>query len=150
VTYFSDHSPYAYGRGSHPGVIHVGWLDNIHPFPKGAVDARLVEKMKLLASNAVELYRGKHICELCAEPAHLIKTMLPNRIVLDPNCSWARWAAERSSNGEIRVSWGGSVFAAPVLIIHYIEAHCYLPPTQFLKAVEAVSISQGFGNRSIL
>jgi hypothetical protein len=142
VTYFSDHSPYAYGHGSHPGVIHVGWLDNIHPFPTGAVDARLVEKMRLLASNPVELYRGKHICELCGEPAHLIKTMLPNRIVLDPNCSWARWAAERSSNGEIRVSWGGNVFAAPVLIIHYIEAHCYLPPTQFLKAVEAVSISQ--------
>jgi hypothetical protein len=27
-------------------------------------------------------------------------------------------------------------FAAPVLIVHYIEEHNYLPPTQFLQAVE--------------
>jgi hypothetical protein len=137
MTYFSDYSPYAYGHESHPGVVHVGWLDNVHPYAKGTVDARLIEKMKLLASNPVELYRGKHICELCAEPPDLVKTTLPNSVALDPNCSWARWVGLRSSNGEIRVSGEGVVFAAPVLIVHYIEAHSYLPPDQFLKAVEA-------------
>jgi hypothetical protein len=136
MTYFSDYSPYAYGHEAHPGVVHVGWLDNAHPYPQGTVDARLIEKMKLLASNPVELYRGKHICELCAEPPDLVKTMLPDRVVLDPNCSWARWVSQRSSNGEIRVSGEGIVFAAPVLIVHYIEAHGYLPPAQFLKAIE--------------
>jgi len=142
VTYFPDHSPYAYGHGSHPGVVHVGWLDNSHPYPKGAVDTRLIEKMKLLASNPVELYRGRHVCELCAEPSDIVKTTLPNSVVLDPNCSWVRWFAQRSSNDEIRVSWGGTIFAAPVLIVHYIEAHSYLPPAQFLKAVEETLISQ--------
>jgi hypothetical protein len=141
MTYFPDHSPYAYGHGSHPGVVHVGWLDDIHPFRKGTVDARLIKKMKLLASKPVQLYRGKHICELCAEPPDLAKTTLANRTVLDPNCSWARWVYERSSNGEIRVSGDGIVFAAPVLIVHYIEAHNYLPPTQFLKAVDEAAIS---------
>jgi hypothetical protein len=29
-------------------------------------------------------------------------------------------------------------YAAPVLIVHYIEAHGYLPPTEFMKALEAV------------
>jgi hypothetical protein len=119
---------------------NVGWLDNVHPYPKGAVDARLVEKMRLLACNPMELYRGKHICELCVEPPDLVKTTLPNRVVLDPNCSWARWVDQRSSNGEIRVSGEGIVCAAPVLIVHYIEAHNYVPPAQFLKAVhDAVS-----------
>ena len=141
MTYFSDHSPYAYGHGSHPGVVHVGWLDNIHAYSKGAVDARLIEKMKLLASKPLQLYRGMHICELCAEPPDLVKTTLPNRVVLDPNCSWARWVHQRSGNGEIGVSGGGIVFAAPVLIVHYIEAHSYLPPTQFLKAVDEALIS---------
>ena len=136
MTYFSDHSPYAYGHGLHPGVVHVGWLDNVHPYSKGTVDARLLEKIKVLASNPVELYRGKHICELCAEPPNLVKTTLPNRVVLEPNCSWARWVGQHSSNGEIRVSGDGVVFAAPVLIVHYIEAHSYLPPAQFLKAVD--------------
>jgi hypothetical protein len=92
--------------------------------------------MKLLASKPVELYRGKHICELCTEPPGLVKTKTKNGIVIDPNCSWARWIEERSSNGEIRVSRGGIIFAAPVLIIHNIEVHRYLPPSQFLQAVE--------------
>jgi hypothetical protein len=34
------------------------------------------------------------------------------------------------------VSGEGIVFAAPVLIVHYIEAHGYLPPAQFLKAID--------------
>jgi hypothetical protein len=137
MAYFSDYSPYGYGNEPQPGVVHVGWLDNVHAYPKGTVDARLVEKMKLLASHPVELYRGKHICELCVEPPDLVKAMLPNRVVLDPQCSWARWVEQRSSNGEIRVPGEGIVFAAPVLIIHYVEAHNYLPPAQFLKAIES-------------
>ena len=122
----------------HPGVVHVGWLDDIHPFPKGSVDFRLIEKMKSLITQPVERYRGFHICELCAEPPDLVKTTIPNSVVLDPNCPWAQWVAQRKSNGEIRVSSGGVTFAAPVLIVHYIEAHGYLPPRQFLKAVEEV------------
>jgi hypothetical protein len=135
MSYFPDLSPYAYGRGSHPRVVHVGWLDDKHLFATGDVDVQLIEKMKCLASKPVELYRGKHPCELCIEPPALIKTYLPNRMV-DPKCSWAQWIAARSSNGEIRVSRGGSTFAAPILIVHYIEAHRYLPPDQFLKAIE--------------
>jgi hypothetical protein len=136
MTYFPDHSPYGYGHRLYPGVVHIGWLDNVHPYPKGDVDARLIEKMKALASDPVELYRGKHICELCLVPPDLVKTNLPNRAVLDPNCSWARWVGQRSSNGEIRVSGEGMVFAAPVLIVHYIEAHNYSPSAEFLKAVD--------------
>jgi hypothetical protein len=48
-----------------------------------------------------------------------------------------RWAEQRWGNGEIRVPGDGVVFAAPVLIIHSIEGHDYLPPDQFLKAVAA-------------
>jgi len=41
-----------------------------------------------------------------------------------------------TSNGEIRVYREGVTFAAPLLIVHYIEDHGYLPPAQFLKAIE--------------
>jgi hypothetical protein len=136
MSYFADLSPYSYGHGSHPGVVHVGWLDNVHSYATGSVDFRLIEKMKWLASSPVELYRGKHRCELCIEPPDLVKTYLPNGIVTDPKCSWAQWIDVRSSNGEIRVSRDGITFAAPVLIVHYIETHNYLPPDQFLKAIE--------------
>jgi hypothetical protein len=136
VTYFPDPSPYAYGHGSHPGVVHVGWLGRGHSYATGTVDIRLIEKMRRLASRPVELYRGKHHCELCIEPPNLIKAYLPNRVVLDPRCSWAQWYEQTSSNGEIRVSREVTCFAAPVLIVHYIEAHHYLPPDDFLRAIE--------------
>jgi len=61
---------------------------------------------------------------------------MANGIVIDPNCAWARWADQCSSNGEIRVRFGNVTFAAPVLIAHYIEEHGYLPPADFLTAIE--------------
>jgi hypothetical protein len=136
MAYFPDLVPYSYGYRLHPGVVHVGWLDRVHPCTKGSVDAGLIEKMKLLLAKPVEISRGYHICDLCAEPPNLVKTTLPNRFVLDQACSWAQWAAQRWGNGEIRVSSGGVTFAAPVLIVHYVEEHGYLPPVQFLKAVD--------------
>jgi len=62
---------------------------------------------------------------------------VPDRVgLIDPNCAWHKWAEQRWGNGEIRVADAGIVYAAPVLVVHYIEEHDYLPPTQFLKAVE--------------
>ena len=114
----------------------MGWLDNAHAYTRGNVDDALIEKMRQLASKPVELYRGFHVCQLCIEPPNLVKEYVTNRAVLDPECSWARWLDGRKSNGEIRVSLAGTTFAAPVLIVHYIEAHRYLPPEEFLRAVK--------------
>jgi len=136
MTYFPDLSRYEYGRISQPGVLNVGWLDNTHPFTQGTVDAHLIQKLRLLAAKPVELYRGSHICELCAEPGLPKKTLPPHHVVLDMNSPYGNWRASRASNGEIRVSRAGVTFAAPVLIVHYIEEHGYLPPVQFLTAVE--------------
>ncbi|MEO5923817.1 MAG: hypothetical protein ABIR70_08335 [Bryobacteraceae bacterium] len=138
MAYFPDLSPYAYGREAHPNVFHIGWLDTSHPFPTGQVDVRLVKKLKRFARTPVELYRGHHLCNLCSEPAGLVQKTLPNRVVLDPACSWAVWAAPRMGNGEVRVQGETGILAAPVLIVHYIVEHGYLPPTEFLKAVSAV------------
>jgi hypothetical protein len=136
VAYFPDLAPYSYGHYSHPGVVHVGWLDGVHPFPKGNVNSQLIEKMKLLATKPVELYRGKHICEVCSQPKDLIETYFPEKGKVDAKSQWVKWTAQRSSNGEIRVASDGIIYAAPVLIVHYIEEHGYLPPTQFLEAID--------------
>ncbi len=53
------------------------------------------------------------------------------------------WAEQRRSNGEIRVTDEGVTFAAPVLIVHYIEEHGYLPPAQFLDAIEKTAVISG-------
>ncbi len=49
------------------------------PALKGTVDRHLIEKMKLLAANPVELYRGSHVCEVCAVPGDVVKTVVPDR-----------------------------------------------------------------------
>jgi hypothetical protein len=128
VAYFPDLSPYSYGRNDHPGVVHIGWLDGAHPFAKGPVEHRLVEKMRRLAKTPIELYRGKHTCEICIGAPDLFvgKTLNP---------AWVKWAAQRESNGEIRVVGDGITYAAPILIVHYIEEHGYLPPSEFLEAI---------------
>lgn len=146
MSYFPDLSPYAYGHGSHPGVLHVGWLDDKHPFATGEVDVQLIDKLKCLALNPVELYRGLHICELCVEPPGIIKSFLPNLPNgIDPKCAWAQWIAGRASNGEIRISRAGIMYAAPVLIVHNIEAHRYLPPDEFLQAVQEAPCANDTG-----
>jgi hypothetical protein len=137
MSYFPDLSPYSYGHGAHPGVVHVGWLDDQHRYAKGEVDAALIQKLKWLAAHPVELYRGMHVCELCVGQPDIVKPGDDRRAI---NPEWSRWAAERSSNGEIRVTRGGITFAAPVLIVHYIEGHGYLPPQAFLKAVEETQV----------
>ena len=72
----------------------------------------------------------------------VVQTFIPDKgKLIDPNCSWMRWAEQRWSNGEIRVVKEGLTFAAPVLIVHYIEEHGYLPPAQFIEAVERAEIS---------
>jgi len=46
---------------------------------------------------------------------------------------------EMMGNGEIRVAGlNGLVYVAPVLIVHYVQVHSYLPPAEFIRAVVSV------------
>jgi len=123
MAHFPDLSPYAYGRHPQPGVVHIGWLDGKHDYPKGRVVGLVIEKLKRLATRPTELYRGFHVCELCSHPKGLL-----------PEQDW-EWGKSRAGNGEIRVISGSTTYAAPVLIVHYIQEHGYLPPEEFLRAV---------------
>jgi len=153
MAYFPDLSSYAYSNHVQPGVVHIGWLDGIHDYPRGIVPKHLITKMKLLAKAPVELYRGFHICELCQEPEEVKRDRAQkleaqraaiakreNRPLRDfMSQLWADWTKTRMSNGEIRIRNGDTVYAAPILIVHYIEEHGYLPPSEFLHALEAAA-----------
>ena len=141
MAYFPDLSPYAYVHYGRPNVVHVGWLDGAHPFPKGRVAVDVIAKLRLLAEKPVRLSRGWHFCEVCVTPDDVVVSYLPNAgKQIDPKCSWVKWANQRRGNGEIAVTYEETVFAAPVLILHYIEEHGYLPPAEFLTAVENTDI----------
>jgi hypothetical protein len=140
MAYFSDLSSYRYDSRNQPGVVHIGWLDATHLFPQGKVAPHLIEKMKTLATKPTELYRGTHICELCSPEITSVRVEKEDprygssRLQFDGHRLYC--PKECMSNGEIRVAEADTIFAAPALIIHYIEAHGYLPPAEFLNALE--------------
>jgi hypothetical protein len=133
LTYFPDLSLYAYHTFQpcpNPKLLNVGWLDPSVPFKKGSVDEKLIDGIFNLCKKPVNLTRGMHRCPYgtlespsrpCPYPAHAV--------------SGARKLAV--GNGEIRVTGNaGIVYASPTLICHYIQAHQYCPPEEFLEALK--------------
>jgi hypothetical protein len=118
MAYFPDLSPYTY-VGPIADAVNVGWLDGEHEFPKGSVSARVLEKLKALAATPMVRHRGFHCCEFCGPLAGL------------------RWPdGQRRSSTVFVVRSRDRTYAAPALVVHYIEAHGYLPPLEFLRALE--------------
>ena len=108
--YFPDLSQYTY-LGLDPSVLNVGWLDAQHPFQRGKAPSQFVDRLRTLVHNSVHQTRGFHQCSFCTDPT-------------------ARGSAEILVTGET-----GARYAAPTLILHYVEAHKYLPPAEFIAAV---------------
>jgi hypothetical protein len=130
--YFEDLSPYEYGGDTPmPDVVNVGWLSQEHPYESGPVPPEFVEAVRKLVASPVNLYRGVHLCEFCLDPP--VVTTRGGLRMIDP-------ARGTTGNGEIRVSASdGLTYVAPILVLHYIEAHQYRPPKSFVVAVLAAT-----------
>jgi hypothetical protein len=134
MTYFADGSPYAYLphalRSAETGgdAVNVGWLEATEPFAVGSVEPEFVDRLAELCRDGVNRTRGFHRCSLCPQPA-------PPEL--------AEPTSVRSSGGdyfvgsaEIRVRGRNGVqYAAPDMIVHYVTAHRYRPPDDFVAAV---------------
>lgn len=134
MTYFPDLTPYSYlpddpGKPS-PDLPHlnVGWLDAAHPFPTGECPDGLIEALTRLSRVRVQQTRGYHFCELCLK--------------LQPeNAQDFGTLMEQVARGsaEVRVPARDVAYAVPELITHYVQAHSYLPPTEFCLAALAAA-----------
>ncbi len=83
--------------------------------------------MRALIAAPVNLFRGAHLCEFCPAPP-VVTTPKGLRLIEPPPGT--------SGNGEIRVvGSGGRTYVAPVMVLHYIDAHAYRPPQAFIEAV---------------
>lgn len=113
-------------RGDH--VRAVGWLGESHPFAVGPVSPEFLVALRAHVDSAWQpvVCAGPHFCDLCPEPR----------------------AGERSRKsrpgaaGNVWIPAADVVYVAPELIVHYIEAHQYRPPDEFVAAVLACP-SQG-------
>jgi hypothetical protein len=108
--YFPDLSLYTYLHAE-PLTLNIGWLDAQHSFPIGESSPHFIDRLRTLMLTPTNQTRGFHRCPFCSDPL-------------------AR------SSAEIRVAGRrGITYAAPMLILHYVEAHNYLPPREFVAAV---------------
>ena len=138
MAYFADMTPYAYGHVDaetiwfedgkltyHPQYErrNVGWLDPSRPFDQGPVpDWFAGALLDVIRNPSVNKSRGAHACEFCPPGTDI--TTYPR-----PGVQWL-------AIDEIRVPAApGVMFAAPSLVWHYVTAHDYRPPAEFVEAV---------------
>lgn len=109
MTHFRDLTPYSYFE-LEPGTVNVGWLARWHPFPLGATSEEFRRRLIVFCENPPGRYatRGFHMCDFCGRAG---------------------------SSSEMRVIGKDRAYAAPVLIAHYVTAHHYKPPQEFIDAV---------------
>jgi hypothetical protein len=119
MAYFKDLTEYRLFGKPEPGVLNVGWLGEGQPFQtRDTSEAFRAALTKLCNDHAIRPCAGHHVCEIC------------------PGASWHDPYFHNMGNGEIRVrDAAGTWYAAPRLIIHYVDKHGYCPPQQFIDAV---------------
>ena len=118
MTYFPDldrRTPSAFGEA----VRAVGWLAHAHEYPRGPTSTEFVSALRTLRNSWGAIFQilpwwpafmGMHRCELCQD--HV-------------------------DTGDIAVPFVDVLFVAPTMVVHYVEAHKYLPPSDFVRAVVA-------------
>jgi hypothetical protein len=97
-------------------VQAVGWLYIEQPYPQGTVPPAFADRLRQFAGRWAEstqalglpMSLGFHTCEFCGE---------------------AR------GYGNFGVPHGDVLFVAPEMIAHYVEAHRYAPPSEFIEAI---------------
>ena len=115
LTFFQDMARSSLvARGQH--VRAIGWLHPAHPYTRGSVPteflARLKEFIRRPGLSGDDFYfpgiGGLHTCEFCGN-AH--------------------------GGGNLGLPCDDLLFVFPDMIVHYIEAHDYKPPDQFIAAL---------------
>ena len=107
--YYADLTVFPQKTGD---IIAVGWLSLENVFPRGVVPQNFVRRLAKLSTVPRCPTFGVHPCDFCEGEERPV------------------------GNGQIHVpAGGGRWYAAPQLIYHYVVAHTYRPPDEYIVAV---------------
>jgi hypothetical protein len=131
---------YDYARETVPSgvrAVAVGWLDRDHEFRRGSVpDGFLDLLFAACRDNRWAVTRGWYRCLFCP---------CDRSDELPPPPRTANRGGETVFLGDAEVRFVGDQvgrwLVAPTLIFHYVEAHAYRPPDEFVDAVMAGRIA---------
>jgi hypothetical protein len=121
---------------AYPGVLSVGWLFPTHEFKAGTVTPMLVNALRDIIcvqtdtfDAHVNVVRSVRTCPFCR-----------SRIQI----SCGKGCDELLGISEIWIPRSDGWFAAPSMVIHYIDYHHYVPPQEFIEAALAFSTKSHF------
>jgi hypothetical protein len=123
--FFEDLAPYEYQLPRKVrNVLMIGWLTGNAEFQRTEADTLFLNALRSLYPNhQVNKMRGYHKCQLC----HNVSKKGPLESSLDVDLGAAElWIPSVDKS---------VIFAAPDMIIHYIETHQYRPPDCYRDAV---------------
>ena len=103
----------------------VGYLSREHDFPRGQISETVFDGLVRLARQPLFQFAGHHDCDLgpCGSNPR------------PPDLYWKGLRVPHQGSSDIFVPDRTVVYIAPVLILHYIRAHQYLPPARFLESI---------------
>jgi hypothetical protein len=117
-------------------VKNVGWLDKNHDFNKMKCQHGFLEKMYSIVLSdrgfvsRINQMRGTHVCNLCGQH-EFSNPFIGSCELLVPGRE------------------GDAYYAAPSMIIHYMEAHNYCPSQEFIDAVMALDTNMEFNGQNV-
>lgn len=108
----------------HRAILGVGWLDKTMSYPKDDVDPRFVKKLADLLVDPWYPYPtlSSHRCDFCRFSRGPVFVSIAGRSL-------------RIGDKILFVPGDGKLYAAPNMIVHYIDSHEYAPPEEFVAAV---------------
>lgn len=140
--FFEDLTEYSYYQNRPlKNVFNIGWIDEKNSYAQGEIEQSFKEKLQSVivgnkAFNAhVNKIRGIHPCNLCGADSIKLYSRTGSCVML--------------GSSEIWVPSKESYFAAPSMILHYIEDHNYRPPKEFIKAVLSIDLNRTYSAQNV-
>ena len=115
-------------HNSHHNLKAIGWLSKEEMFSVGEVSEAFFEKLCQLLINpwsppVLPVTAGRHQCDLCQFTGGAETTW------------YKQYQVQARSSASLYVPGQGFIYESPVSLAHYIDAHRYQPPLEYVEAV---------------
>jgi hypothetical protein len=147
MAHYSDLSFYEYCQGN-PPMKNVGWLQRGNAFETAPPSGETLDLLWSFCKVSVMPARGVHGCDLCAphspvaairDGVRLLLGAAEIRVFSKEGVSLLQQRLrDKESPGLLFLRKSAvpfDVYSAPNLVYHYVHAHCYKPPDEFLTAL---------------
>jgi hypothetical protein len=143
MAWYADLEPYPFHGERTSKLLAVGWLESKYPFPRSrqtrAVIDQFAECVWTQGSHFPFGYLGFHHCSFCGDQSEEYwKRERDGRWAYVGNGETTNiYSGIRTTVGATNLFVPGktTVYIAPSLMLHYMDAHDYAPPKEFIDAL---------------